>query len=99
MDWKIRHGGDVSAVVNFRGRGGQIRPLRKDELLISKVTDEHEQGGIGIRQCMTVIGRKAWRVNEEGKLHIEDLLVRLNENEITELEFLEALERKFEGWM
>lgn len=95
MEWEI-HNGNLEVKYNFRGKGGQIRSLRADELVISKTSEEKPEQGNFTVHCPIVIGRKAWRVDNEGVNVIKDLLKDLNNGNITSLSFLETLERKFE---
>lgn len=93
MTWKIHHGKAATAL-NFRGKGGMVRPLRKDELVISKVCEETVGS---CPYCSEVLGRKAWRVNTTGQKTIEKLIAQVNAKKMLALHALEIMERTFEG--
>ena len=91
MKWKIRSN-SPSQVVTFRGKGGLTRSMRKDELVISNTEKETIENPESVA-CGEVIGRKAWRTSDEGKSMIENLVTKLNEDEMTPLQVLESIER------
>lgn len=97
MTWKIHHGDGRTSIL-FRGKGGSIRPLRKDELVISKVAKEATESNSPYITCQEVLGRKAWRVKSEvGRATIDQYVRELNSEDSSSLEILEAIERTFDG--
>ena len=61
--WEIRRG-DGDKPVNFCGKGGKIRPLRSDEVVVSHVDEEEGDGESTVFLCRHVLGRKAWRIGK-----------------------------------
>lgn len=97
QEWALRFGsGDT--VVNFRGKGGQVRQLRRDECVISNEEEVKIDTLLGSVDCNEVLGRKAWRVDAEGRKVITEFVEKMNNGEHSSLEILEAMERKFESW-
>ena len=75
---------------SFRGRMGFTRTTRRDEVVVYK--DTALQGDI----ITEVLGRKAWRCHQEGKIEtIKDVVAMLNSGVLNETAALEALEMEW----